>query len=139
MSLASYVPQTKILIVDETTISFRGLSAQDIGALLEHNIDEITLIFDSFKAQSEISEYELAHALVKLPKMACAIIAMTCADEGSLTDFSRAAALLPLDIQVDALILIGGLTFSNGLGKFIENINHLLGQIKPKAPNQKAQ
>lgn len=141
MSLAAFVPATATVKVGDSSFQVKGLSSADIGAVLENNLDELTLIFDMFK-EGNASEGEIALAVAKLPRMAAALIAMGSAEEDAELDvLARNATRLPASVQVDALLQIGKLTFEDagGLGKFIENISHLLGQIKPKVPNQKAQ
>jgi hypothetical protein len=141
MSLAAYVPATATVKVGDSSFQVKGLSSSDIGAVLENNLDELTLIFDMFKG-GEPSEGEIALAIAKLPRMATALIAMGCAEEDTdLNVLAKNAARLPAAVQIDALLQIGKLTFQDagGLGKFIESIGHLLDQIKPKLSKPKAQ
>lgn len=114
LSLADLAAMTTDVPVGPSFITVTGVSARDALA-----------IFKRFpKLANMLNGFNLATFLEVAPEAAAAIIAAACGKLGNEED-EAAAAKIGIETQYDLLEAIGGLTFKNGFGPFVEKIMRL--------------
>ena len=101
----------------------RGLTFTDLSRLLIDHREDLTAAADIVaEAGDDLAAIAQAVA-VRLPKLAAGAVACA-ADE---PDFAGTVAMLPITVQLDALIAIGRMTFTDegALPKFLANLQML--------------
>lgn len=136
MGLQNYKPRRHEFPLGEAdTLSVRGLSLEDISALVQHHLPDIEALFDLFANLSEQTDQQFETVVVSLlqaaPGLAANIIALA-ADE---PDHPKEAAMLPAPLQVEVLLKIGNFTFEEvgGVKKGMESIAALLKKTNAKS------
>lgn len=127
MPLAGYQPETRTVKTGKTSFEVRGISLNDVAVLIrEHfpDLDAVSELFTDFGSVSTADMQPLVVAVVsQMPGLAANVIALS-AGEGDASDAER----LPASVQMQALLDIGELTFTDvgGVGKAWETVAALL-------------
>lgn len=137
MSLASYEPLIQKIEFKNGEFSVRGLSAEDITALIQAHFTDIDQIFDTWTkhTQNVFTTDALQDFSMKIvrdvPILSAKIIAMA-AGEIDMVDKVR---MLPFPIQLEAFLTILQLTFEEvgGVGKFFERLGPTLRKLLPSS------
>jgi hypothetical protein len=105
------------------TFAVRGLTFADLSRLVADHRAEIEEATEIVTASGDDMGAIAAAIAGKLPRLASAVIACA-ADE---PDMASTAALLPIPVQLDALVAVGRLTFADegALPKFLANLQSL--------------
>lgn len=105
------------------TFAVRGLTFADLSRLVADHRAEIEEATEIVTASGDDMGAIAAAIAGKLPRLASAVIACA-ADE---PDMAATAALLPIPVQLDALVAVGRLTFADegALPKFLANLQSL--------------
>lgn len=111
LSLADIAAMAKDVPVGTSFITVSGISARDALAIFRR-FPKLAALMDGFS---------LGTFLEVAPEAAAAIIAASCGKIGDEAD-EAAAAKLGIELQYDILETIGGLTFKNGFGPFVEKV-----------------
>ncbi len=126
MSLKNYrTPKQSIALPDGTEFPVRGLTFHDLGTLLEDHRDEFLAAGQVIAKRDAESMGSLASVLAQtVPDLAAAVIALA-SDEPDAVDVVRS---LPLPVQLDALIAVGKLTFTDegAVPKFLAGLGGML-------------
>lgn len=129
MALRDYKPRQDYITVNDETVAVRGLTVEDIAILIDAYKDPIVELYAIFEGSRTAKDAEgddalqarldriIVESVQRAPHLVGAIIALA-ADE---PDASEQAKSLPFTVQVDALVKIFTLTFSDvgGLGNFL--------------------
>lgn len=143
MSLGSYQAPSHEVVLKGGSFHVKGLSLNEVSLLIHHHMPDIEALFDLFMNIEQVSESDfqsVAAALVsQAPGFAANVIALAAGEP----DNAKVAATLPFPVQVDIIVKIGDLTFSEvgGVKKCLESIVPLLTSNKAmlaKAMTQKA-
>lgn len=134
MGLKNYKPvRHEIVLQGNDPLSIRGLSLEDISALVQHHLPDIEALFELFERSGSMSDDESFRKIViaavnEAPGFVANVIAMA-ADE---PDAAQEAQQLPGPVQVQALLQIGDLTFKDvgGIKKGMGDIAALLSRLK---------
>ena len=134
MGLTNYKPvRHEIVLQDNEPLSIRGLSLEDISALVQHHLPDIEALFELFERTGSLNDDEgfrniVLAAVNEAPGFVANLIAMA-ADE---PDAAQNAQQLPGPVQVQALLMIGDLTFKDvgGIKKGMGDIAALLSRLK---------
>lgn len=138
MGLKNYTPERHEIPLKNNPFLVRGLSLEDISVLINRHLPDIEALFDLFTSGHDLSKLDdnafknLAASIVgQAPGFAANLIALA-ADE---PDSAKQAAMLPAPVQINAVIKIGDLTFSEvgGIKKGMESIAALLSQANLKS------
>ena len=108
-----------------TTLSLRGLSFADLSRLVIDHREDFLAVVSTVQTSDEPDMGALAAKLAQAaPGLIAKVIALAC-DEPTLQD---AAAALPGPVQLDCLMAVGKLTFSEpgAFPKFMANLTGLL-------------
>lgn len=141
MALSDYKPETIKVKGRNYQFDVRGLSMQDVAALMRTHMDDLENLFKLYEQQGSeeltaVSLGRFALALVKdAPGLTAHIVALA-SDEPEAVDN---AARLPFMAQVEALKGVGTLTFAGvgGVKKFMTNLDDLLSGVAPASKQQK--
>lgn len=128
MPLAGYKPETRVVALGgDNTMIVRGLSLSDVSVLVREHLPDLDAVFDLFQGIETMTPEQFRPLALSIasqaPGFAANVIALA-AGEGSASDAER----LPAPVQVQALLDIGELTFSEvgGVKKFGEMVASLL-------------
>lgn len=136
MALRDYTQPSRTLTIPGGDFTVKGLSFNVLAGLFTDAKDEMMEamgMYDGMASSGEVTNEALGLALVKqFPKLVAKVIAYA-ADE---PESEEQAAKLPLPIQLDALVTISDLTFSepDALKKFIGQVMSLIQKAKTLAP-----
>lgn len=126
MSLKNYrTPKQSIALPDGTEFPVRGLTFHDLGTLLGDHRDEFLAAGQIIAKQGAENMGSLASVLAQtVPDLAAAVIALA-SDEPDAVDVVRS---LPLPVQLEALLAIGKLTFTDegAVPKFLAGLGAML-------------
>jgi len=148
MSLADYQPEVRMFGKDKGQFSVSGLSLEHFSLLLTTHLTDLEKIFDLIISGMSGQEIDMDSAktvaikfCAECPELVAHVIALAAdgVDHKSgrvQMDSLVAAAKLPLALQIDILVAIGELTFSEvgGVKKCLELLTGMLGSLIPKAP-----
>lgn len=130
MGLNNYIPQRHAFDLQGGSFSVRGLSLEDVSRLIATHLPDLEALYDLFASNKinstsdEQFENLIKTLVIEAPGFAANVIALA-ADE---PDTAKQAAMLPFPVQIEALMKIGDMTFTDvgGLGKGMESIAALL-------------
>lgn len=147
MSLASYQPPSRKVPLGDTTLRLEGLSLEHFAILVrEHlpDLDALAELFAGGSVQSTQDFQKVALAIVtQAPGFAANVIALSAGEP----DQAENAMRIPAPTQIDMLVTIGDLTFTEvgGVKKAVETVAALLqamnvnpGVLKQKMMTAKA-
>lgn len=138
MSLSDYTPERQpIKLPREGSFSVRGLSVEDVSALLRAHMPHVDQMFQLYAAQTKDifatgAAEKLVLTVVKdFPQISAALISLA-SDE---PDTEAQARKLPFPTQIEAISAIGRLTFEEvgGPKKFFASLSALMGGLMPPA------
>jgi hypothetical protein len=128
MPLAGYQPEQRVVPIDASnSFRVRGLGLNDIAVLIREHFPDLHTLFDLFGTVGDIEPEKLQPLIISMvsqaPGFAANVIALA-AGEGDASDAER----LPIPVQIQALVDIGQLTFSDvgGIKKAVETVAALL-------------
>ena len=126
MSLKNYrTPKQSISLPDGTAFNVRGLTFHDLGALLENHREEFLAAGSVLAKQDAENMGSLATLLAQTVPGLAAVVIAHAADE---PDASEMVSTLPLPVQLEALLAIGKLTFTDegAVPKFLAGLGAML-------------
>lgn len=133
MALSKIAAARKTFAYNGETFSIRGVSMDDVTRVILDDQAEVEKAMDLIdQSRGEDGEVNIGSAIVllvqKAPKIAAKIAACAADEPEAWTNFLS----LPAPIQLDVLMGIGELTFSepDALKKFVANLVSLLAQVK---------
>lgn len=139
MALKDFIIPRRTLQVGATEVTLRGLTFADMGVLVAEHRDEFVAAGNIIGASKD-NMASLASVLAQVaPRIVAHGIALA-ADEPEAVD---AVATLPAPVQLEALLIVGELTFTDpgAAPKFLAGLTSLLragtsaaGQLKTKTP-----
>lgn len=122
MSLANYEPETTTVDLPGRggSLTIRGLSFQDLTALIRDHRETIEKLFNDYSDEETNAQSLLTRLLTNSPEFCAQVIALS-ADSPEHVEKARR---LPVTVQLDALIAVGKMTFeeAGGVKKFLEQI-----------------
>ena len=135
MNLADFVPvkEPVVIVKTESPLMVRGLSLDDIAALLHQHIDDLDKLVGLYNqavngAEAAVVVSAMSVTLVRdAPFIAAKIIALACDEPGA----EMRARQLPLSAQVRAITAILRLTFEDigGPKKAVESLMNFIGGL----------
>lgn len=131
MALSDITLPTETISVGRASFSVRGLSFEDVTALIGKHQSALEELIDRYNQKG--SDAEVLQFLVReTPSLTAQIIALA-SDE---PDQELAARKLPMPKQIDALTAIAKLTFeeAGGVKKFVEQLAGLFGGLRQMIP-----
>jgi hypothetical protein len=136
MSLVGYQPPTGTVPFKGGSFQVKGLSLEDVSVLVQTNLENMEHLWGVLDKGigdgSGINVERIAGELVMhAPNFARTMIAIAATDEADFNEKLAAASRLTVAIQVEAVKLIGSLTFEEvgGVKKFLENLMFLKGTL----------
>ena len=122
MSLSQFKPLTKTVDVPGHgfSIEIRGLNFNDLTILIQNHRETIEKLFEDYNDTEASAESLLSGLLTKSPRFCAEVIALACDEPESVGNAEK----LPLNVQLDALITVGQMTFeeAGGVKKFFEQV-----------------
>lgn len=131
MGLRDITLPTETISVGRASFSVRGLSFEDMTALIARHQSALELLIERYNTKG--SDAEVLQFLVReTPTLTAQIIALA-SDE---PDQEEAVRKLPMPKQIDALTAIAKLTFEEvgGVKKFAEQLAGLFGGLRQIVP-----
>lgn len=136
MALVDYKPESREIKFKGGSFAVEGLSLSKIAILISRNLDDMEKLFGLTEGvlagKTQFTEADLGEVAkilaVEMPVFVAQIIAHASGDDSP--EAVKAAIRLPAPLQIEALIAIGDLTFSEvgGVKKFFDSITTLLGK-----------
>jgi hypothetical protein len=135
MSLASFTPERRILKFKKIELDLRGITTDDVTAILSRNLIQVQIAFESFEkirsgvfTQAGLDAF-LLQLVTGTPGLAAEVISICC-DE---PDQEAKARALPLVVQLSALQEIVSLTFeeAGGLKNWFATMTETLRNVLP--------
>lgn len=128
MPLAGYQPEQRVIPINASnSFTVRGLGLNDIAVLVREHFPDLHTLFDLFNTVGDLEPERLRPLIISVvsqaPGFAANVIALA-AGEGDASDAER----LPIPVQIQALMDIGQLTFTDvgGIKKAMEVVAALL-------------
>ena len=133
MSLSNYKAPRENIDLKGGSFSVRGLSLQDVSMLVQHHLPDIEAVFDLFGHLDTATPDEMRPVVTAMVAQAPGFAANVIALASDEPEQAQTAATLPAPVQIDALMKIGNLTFSDvgGPKNAMETIVALLANAKP--------
>lgn len=142
MSLSQYVaPKKSILVAGMAQpLDIEGLSLSSLAILVRTHLADLDAVFDLFIAGAEIPPDKIPDFLGSLIMQAPGLVANIIAVAAGEPEAAPQAEKLPFAIQLDALVTIGELTFTEpgSVKKLLEQIAMLLTKTGMKETLTKA-
>ncbi len=145
MPFSDFKPTKRTVTFPGGSAELRALSLPDLALLISSHEDSINDIVQNIRARKDVIESgdfgdEAAIGLMtdlfievirESPILAANIIAI-CADE---PEGVKSVLNLPVNIQVEALVAVGEMTFTDlaSVKKFIANVKMLIAGLLPKS------
>lgn len=135
MSLADYKPETlPVQLGREQSMEVQGLSLEHLAVLLREHMPDLDAVFDLFDGVENMPQGAGQQLAMTLISQAPGLVANVIALAANQPEHAEKAAMLPAPVQIDALMKIGELTFTEvgGVKKFLEHIAALLKTVNPQ-------
>jgi hypothetical protein len=134
MGLNNYQPERHEFALKGGSFSVRGLSLEDVSRLVNHHLPDIEALIDLIVGDRDLAsldQLQLQPLVVSLVGQAPGFVANLIALAADEPDGAKSAARLPAPVQIDVVMKIGEMTFSDvgGVGKGMERIAPLLQKI----------
>lgn len=131
MGLKNLVIPRKTIAIPGGDMTIRGLATDDITALLLFAPDDVEQVINEVQGAGNDAAAQhaaISKLLAKFPALVAFAIALA-ADEPDEVDNARR---LPISAQLDAVVAILDMTFSepDALGKFIANLRALFAKVR---------
>lgn len=129
MALSEITLPTETISVGKASFSVRGLSFDDMSALIGRHQGVIESLLGRYDSKTPGVEAELIQVLVReSPTLAAQAIALASDEPEQEAKVRR----LPMPVQIDALTVIAKLTFeeTGGVKKFAEQLAGLFGGLR---------
>lgn len=133
MGLKNYKPVRHEISLGDDSFFVRGLSLEDISALVNHHLPDIEALFTLFERGSSLdSDAAFQEIVMAAINQAPGFVANVIALASDEPDAAQEAQQLPGPVQVQALLKIGDLTFKDvgGIKKGMGDIAALLSRLK---------
>lgn len=129
MGLNNYTPERHEFVLKGGSFSVRGLSLEDVSRLVNHHLPDIEALFDLFTSGRSLdTDTDLRPLVMSVVREAPGFAANLIALASDEPESAQQAATLPAPVQIDAIMKIGDMTFSEvgGIKKGMESIAALL-------------
>lgn len=143
MSLLNFQIATKKVTFGGGALEFRGLSLNDVSALMGNHLAEIDTLFQMYEKEEQrdtaVQEaVKFATTIVsKSPMIAAKMIALTSVDDddSQLAAKVAVAERLPLPVQVECVRAVFEITFqeSGGAKKFLDSVMGAVTRMRATA------
>lgn len=143
MPLREYIPKTETVSFPGGSFNVRAISLPDVAIIVDVHEYAISLIADKIRNRKEMFEsgdeamvheavVELASELVREAPVLVANLIAICADE---RDSMEQASKLPITVQIEAMMKIVGLTFTDlaAIKKLAADVMKLVRGMIPTA------
>lgn len=142
MGLHNYTPQRhEMSLGGGNTIALRGLALEDISRLINVHLPDIEALFDLFASGMAVKDDEMRTLVMSIVKDAPGFAANMIALSADEPDHADKAEKLPAPLQIQIIMKIGDLTFTEvgGVKKGMEMLAGLLNieRIKKNLPGTK--
>lgn len=137
MALADFQPARHEIKLKGGSFHVEGLSLEAISRLIQQHLDDLEALFTLFEKSNQLSaDADMRGIATALVQTAPGLVANIIALGAGEPDMAPKAAKLPAPVQIDVLMTIGDLTFSEtgGIKKSLETIAALLGQVRAAKP-----
>jgi len=138
MGLKNFAQARHVLAFGENSLNLRGLSANDVLAIIYENksvIEDIMTLAEAAGIKNGLpSDNKLIEFIGTVSIRAPYIVASVIAHASDEPDEFEAASKLPLPVQTDALTEIARLTFNDraGFERFVGNVKAALASISAR-------
>lgn len=108
-----------VAVNDEKSVEVRGIAAADLIKLINR--------FPDMQKWMSGEVVNIRDILVNAPDAIAAIIAIGCGDGGD-PEAEGVASMLPFEVQMDIIQVVGRLTFRSGFGPFVQRMLRLVDE-----------
>lgn len=131
MALSDYQPETRKFDLKGGSFSVRGLALEDVAVLIRTHLPDLEALFDVFENAAKVSDSDFAKVAASVASQAPGFAANAIALAADEPESAPNAARLPFPVQVEALVAIGDLTFTEvgGVKKALETVAGLLARM----------
>jgi hypothetical protein len=136
MALRDLVVARKSVSVMGTDLSVRGLSFHDLSRLVVDHRADFVAVMEQIQGSDAAEMGGLVQSIASTaPALVAKVIALAC-DE---PDLAEAAASIPMPVQLELVLAIGELTFTEpgALPKFLASLTGLLAKGADLVPQAK--
>jgi hypothetical protein len=137
MALADFQPASHEVKLQGGSFRVMGLSLTSISRLVEYHLDDLEALFNFLKNADKIkADADMRPIALALVQHAPGLVANIIALAAGEPDSAKQAEQIPAPIQVDLLMKIGDLTFTEagGVKKSLEMVATLLGEMRAAKP-----
>lgn len=137
MSLSQFVaPREEVKIPKNEPFFVEGLSLSSLAVLVRTHLSDLDAIFDLFQSGADIKTEDISGFLGNLIMQAPGLVANIIAVAANEPDAAPQVQKLPFTVQLDAIMKIGELTFTEpgSVKKCMEQIALLLQQTGATNP-----
>lgn len=133
MALSNYTPESHEVVLKGGSFKVEGLSLEHVAVLVREHLPDLDALFSLFQNSGNVdsTQFEdIAKAIItQAPGFAANLIAVASNEPESAPN----AAKLPFPVQLEVIMKIGDMTFSEvgGVKKSLELITALLQKNKP--------
>jgi hypothetical protein len=135
MALADYQPERVDIPFKGGSFQVKGLSLDDVSVLMKHHLTDMDELLELYSrnVSQDIAVAATAQYAVTLVREAPALVANVLALAAEEPDSVDNARRLPIPTQIEALKVIGRLTFeeAGGAKKFFESLKDLAMRVRP--------
>jgi hypothetical protein len=131
MALKNLVIPRKTIAIPGGEMTVRGLSTDDITALLLFAPDDVENVISEVQSAGDDSAAQQA-AVIKMASKFPVLVALAISLAADEPDEIENARLLPFPTQLEAVMAILDMTFSepDALGKFVANLRGLFAKVR---------
>lgn len=128
MGLASFTPESHEFNFKGGSFTVEGLSLEALATLVQHHLPDLEALFDLFQGFDKAEGQDFTPLVVSLIQQAPGFCSNVIALAAGEPDSAKKAARLPFPLQIEVLLKIGDLTFTEvgGPKKSLEMIAALL-------------
>lgn len=128
MGLASFTPESHEFVFKGGSFRVEGLSLEALATLVQHHLSDLEALFDLFQHFDKVENQDFTPLVVSLIQQAPGFCANVIALASGEPDAAPQAARLAFPLQIEVLLKIGDLTFTEvgGPKKSMEMIAALL-------------
>lgn len=143
MGLAGYQPeQRKVALAGDNFFIVKGLSLEDISVLVREYYDDLDTLLQIIDVSNDVKSWKpvVLSLVSQAPGFVSTVIALASVEDASPEERLAGAKRLSAPTQIQALLDIGELTFTEvgGVGKALELVAGLLKKTKLEAKVTKA-
>lgn len=133
MALSNYTPESRVVQLKGGSFTIEGLSLEHVSVLVREHLPDLEALFNLFQQSEAVTDADFTKIAMSVVSQAPGFAANVIALASSEPNAAPQAAKLPFPVQVDLIVQIGDLTFSEvgGVKKSVELVVALLQRNKP--------